>query len=223
MAPKIETNALTRVVDGDPIVDSVSLRVHESEVLAITGPSGAGKSSFLRLLNRLDEPTGGVVYVDGTDYRDFEPTELRRRIGFIPQEPALQPGTVRKNVGISDWIRDEPIDDERITTLLDRMGLPGYEERNVDDLSGGERQRIAIARTLYVDPDILLLDEPTAHLDTETEAQVEKLLDDLIRNESLTCILVTHDIAQAARLGDRVVTFEEGRVVDCGTPEEVIG
>lgn len=222
MVQKLETNTLTRVVDGEPIVDSISLRVHESEVLAIIGPSGSGKSSFLRLLNRLDEPTGGTVYLDGTDYRDFDPEELRRRIGFIPQEPALRPGTVRENVAISDWIRDEPIDEQRVTTLLDRMDLPGYEERNVDDLSGGERQRIAIARALYVGPEVLLLDEPTSHLDTKTEAQIEELLDDLIRNEELTCLLVTHDTAQAERLGDRVVEFEAGRVVDEGTPGEVI-
>lgn len=222
MAPKLETDSLTRVVDGEVIVDSISLRVHESEVLAIIGSSGAGKSSFLRLLNRLDEPTEGTVYFEGTDYREFDPEELRRRIGFIPQEPALHPGTVRENVAISDAIRDDPIDDQRVATLLDRLNLTGYEERNVDDLSGGERQRVAIARTLYVGSELLLLDEPTAHLDTETEAQIEALLDELIRNEDLTCVLVTHDTAQAERLGDRVVEFEAGRVVAEGTPEEVI-
>ncbi|ELY91728.1 ABC transporter [Natrialba hulunbeirensis JCM 10989] len=223
MAQKLETESLTRVVAGEAIVDSISVRVRESEVLAIIGSSGAGKSSFLRLLNRLDEPTEGTVYLDGTEYREFEPEELRRRIGLIPQESALQPGTVRENVGISDRIRDEPIDDQLTTTLLKWMDLSGYGDRNVDDLSGGERQRIAIARTLYVDPEVLLLDEPTAHLDTETEAQIEELLGELIREGDLTCILVTHDTAQAERLADRVVEFENGRVVDEGTPAEVIG
>lgn len=222
MVPKLETDTLTRVVAGETIVDSISLRVHESEVLAIIGPSGAGKSSFLRLLNRLDEPTEGTVYFDGTDYREFDPEELRRRIGFIPQEPALQPGTVSENISISDRIRDKSTDEQRVTALLDRMNLSGYEERSVDDLSGGERQRVAIARTLYVNPDVLLLDEPTAHLDTATEAQIEELLGELIQEENLTCILVTHDTAQAGRLGDRVVEFEHGKLVAEGTPEEVI-
>ena len=222
MVPKLETDTLTRVVAGETIVDSISLRVHESEVLAIIGPSGAGKSSFLRLLNRLDEPTEGTVYFDGTDYREFDPEELRRRIGFIPQEPALQPGTVRENVAISDRIRDNPIDEQRVTALLDRMNLSGYEERSVDDLSGGERQRVAIARTLYVNPEVLLLDEPTAHLDTATESQIEELLGELIQEENLTCILVTHDTAQAERLGDRVVQFERGKLVAEGAPEDVI-
>lgn len=222
MAPKLDIDTLTRVVAGETIVDSISLRVHESEVLAIIGPSGAGKSSFLRLLNRLDEPTEGTVYLDGTDYREFDPEELRRRIGFIPQEPALQPGTVRENVSIGDRIRDKPIDEQRVTALLDRVNLSGYKERSVDDLSGGERQRIAIARTLYIDPDVLLLDEPTAHLDTATEAQIEELLGELIQEENLTCILITHDTAQAERLGNRVIKFEDGQVVAEGTPEEVI-
>lgn len=222
MVSKLETSTLTRGVDGETIVDSISLRVHESEVLAIVGPSGAGKTSFLRLLNRLDEPTQGTVYFEGTDYREFDPEVLRRRIGFIRQEPALQPGTVRENVGISDWICDDPIDEQRVATLLDRTDLPEDEERNVDDLSGGERQRVAIARTLYVNPEVLLLDEPTSHLDTETEAQIEELLDELIRTDDLTCILVTHDTAQAERLGDRVVEFENGRVVAEGAPDEVI-
>lgn len=222
MDPTLETDSLTRVVDGDSLVDSVSLRVHESSVLAVVGPSGAGKSSFLRLLNRLDEPTEGTVYLDGTDYREFDPENLRRHIGLVPQEPALRSGTVRENVAISDSIRDDPVDDRRVAALLEQMNLPGYGERDTGDLSGGERQRVAIARTLYVDPDVLLLDEPTAHLDAETEARIEDVLDGLIRADDLTCVLVTHDTAQAERFGDRVVAFESGRVVADGTPGEVL-
>lgn len=222
MAPKLETESLTKVTDGDAVVDSITLRVRDSEVLAIIGPSGAGKSSFLRLLNRLDEPTDGTVYLDGTDYRELDPQELRQRVGLVPQEPAFRPGTVLENVTLVDQLSDEPIDRERVTPLLDRMGLPGYEDRDVDELSGGERQRVAIARTLYVEPEVLLLDEPTAHLDTATETRIEELLAELISEDGLTCSLVTHDTAQATRLGDRVAEFEDGRVVTEGTPEEVI-
>lgn len=169
MEPKLETQSLTRVVDGQAIVDAVSLTVREADVLAIIGPSGAGKSSFLRLLNRLDEPTEGTVFLDGTDYREITPETLRRRIGLIPQEAGLRSGTVRENVAISDHIRDDEVDDQRVTRLLDQMDLDGYENREIDDLSGGERQRVSIARTLYVDPDVLLLDEPTSHLNAEIE------------------------------------------------------
>lgn len=220
--PKLETESLTRIIDGEAIVDSVSLRVQQSEVVAVIGSSGAGKSSFLRLLNRLDEPTEGTVYLEGTDYRELDPETLRRRIGLIPQDPALSRGLVAENVALAARLRGEPIDDGRVRALLDRMGLAGYEERNVEDLSGGERQRVSIARTLYVDPEILLLDEPTSHLDTASEAQIEELLTELIRDDDLTCVLVTHDITQAKRLGDRIVEFEDGRIIAEGTPPEVV-
>ncbi|MFC6907024.1 phosphate ABC transporter ATP-binding protein [Halalkalicoccus tibetensis] len=220
---KLETDSLTKAIGGELIVDSISLRVKESTVLAIIGPSGAGKSSFLRLLNRLDEPTDGSVYLDGTDYREIDPQELRRHVGFISQESALLPGSVRENVAMSDRIRDKPINEQRVTRLLDRMHLPGYENRAVSDLSGGERQRVSIARTLYVEPEVLLLDEPTAHLDTATEMEIEELLAELIHNNDLTCVIVTHDTAQARRLGDRVVRFEAGKITANGTPEEIIG
>ncbi len=223
MMSKLETDSLTKAIGGELIVDSISLRVKESTVLAIIGPSGAGKSSFLRLLNRLDEPTDGSVYLDGTDYREIDPQELRRHVGFISQESALLPGSVRENVAMSDRIRDKPINEQRVTRLLDRMHLPGYENRAVSDLSGGERQRVSIARTLYVEPEVLLLDEPTAHLDTATEMEIEELLAELIHNNDLTCVIVTHDTAQARRLGDRVVRFEAGKITANGTPEEIIG
>lgn len=222
MVPKLETDDLTRVVDGETIVDSISLQVRPFEVLAIVGPSGAGKSSFLRLINRLDEPTRGTVFLDGTDYREFDPEVLRSRVGFVPPEPALLSGTVRENVTVGDWIRDEPVDELRVTSLLDQVDLQGYEERTVEELSGGERQRVGLARTLYVEPELLLLDEPTAHLDSETEARIEELLGKLIREANLTCLLVTHDTAQAERLGDRVVEFEAGQVVAEGAPGEVL-
>ncbi|GAB7020372.1 ABC transporter ATP-binding protein [Halostagnicola bangensis] len=222
MGPKLEADSLTRIVDGDPIVNSVSLRVRESTVVAIVGSSGSGKSSFLRLLNRLDEPTAGTVYLDGTDYREIEPQTVRRRIGLIPQDAVLSRGTVFENVSLGARIRDEPIDGVRVGALLERMGLEGYEDRPAEELSGGERQRVSIARTLYVEPEVLLLDEPTAHLDTAIEAQIEDLLAELIREESLTCVLVTHDTAQARRLGERIVEFDDGKIVAEGTPEEVL-
>lgn len=223
MVSKLETDSLTRVVDTERIVDSVSVQVRTSDVVAIIGPSGAGKSSFLRLLNRLDEPTDGTVYLDGTDYRKTDPQELRRRIGLIPQDAALTEGSVSENVALGARVRNEPVDGERVAALLGRMGLEGYEGRAVDDLSGGERQRVSIARTLYVDPEVLLLDEPTAHLDSATEERIEELLAELIQEDYLTCVLVTHDTAQARRLGDRIVKMVDGSVVAEGTPQEVMG
>jgi len=213
MAPKLETKALSRVVENEALVEDVSLRVSTSEVVAIIGPSGSGKSSLLRLLNRLDEPTEGTVYLEGTDYREIPPQKLRRRIGLIPQEAAFTRSTVAGNVILADLIRDKPAAYNRVSALLERMGLDGYADRSVAELSGGERQRVSIARALYVGPEVLLLDEPTAHLDAAAEAKIEDLLDELIRDAGLTCILVTHDIDQAKRLGNRIITMEAGRIV----------
>ncbi|WP_336343576.1 ABC transporter ATP-binding protein [Halalkalicoccus ordinarius] len=221
MQPKLETERLTRVVDGESIVEDVSLAVPESEVLAIIGPSGAGKSSFLRLLNRLDEPTSGTVYLDGTDYREIDPQALRRRIGLIPQRPALRDGTVLKNATTAFRIRDEPVDEERIDRLLAAVDLDGYADREIERLSGGERQRVSIIRTLANESEVLLLDEPTSSLDSETERRIEGFLGDLISAYELTCVVVTHDVEQARRLGDRVARFEDGRVTRVGVPRTV--
>lgn len=222
MAAKIETERLSYEVGGDRIVDSVSLSVEEGEVLGIIGPSGAGKSSFLRLLNRLDEPTSGTVYLDGVDYRDVPPRELRHRVGYVPQHPALRPGTVGENVTIGPRLRGEPADDGRVETLLDRVDLGGYGSRDVEDLSGGEAQRVAIARTVLNRPEVLLLDEPTSSLDAASEERVEELLDDLRDDFDLTYLLVTHDREQARRLADRVAVFEDGHVTALGPVREVI-
>lgn len=219
--PAIATRDLTRVVQGEPLVEGVSVTIEAGETVIVVGPSGAGKSSFLRLLNRLDEPTEGTVYIDGTDYRELSPRELRVRVGLVPQEPALVPGAVLENATRGSSLRNEPIDESRALRTLERLGLDGYADRDVDELSGGERQRVAIARTLLngpEGPEVLLLDEPTASLDAASEARVEELLDDL----DLTVVLVTHDEAQARRIGDRVVVLRDGKLVRVGPAEEVL-
>lgn len=221
MSPKLETDDLTWAVDGDSIVDRVSLSVLESEVLAIMGPSGAGKSSFLRLLNRLTEPTSGTVFLDGTDYRNIDPQQLRRRIGLVPQQPALREGTVFENVTLAFRLRDEPIDEDRVERLLEAVALDGDADRSVGSLSGGEKQRVSIVRTLVNEPEVLLLDEPTSSLDAATEVRIERLLSSLIDDYDLTCVLVTHDEDQARRLGDRIAQFEDGAVTRVGPPQEV--
>jgi putative ABC transport system ATP-binding protein len=220
MPTKLRAADLRYVVDGDPIVDGVSLSVAEGETVAVVGPSGAGKSSFLRLLNRLDEPTGGTVFLDGVDYRTLPPETVRRRIGLVPQAPALRPGTVRENVTVGPRLRGESVPDARVADLLARVDLAGYADRETADLSGGEAQRVAIARTVANDPEVLLLDEPTASLDSGAEAAVERLLADLLDPGERTAVVVTHDERQAARLGDRIARFEAGQIAAVVRPEE---
>lgn len=219
---RIRTDQLSHTAGGKHLVDSVSLSVHQNETLVIVGPSGAGKSSLLRLINRLDEPTSGTVYVDGQDYRDISPQDLRRRLGMVMQAPNLFPGTVADNVGYGPALRGETLSAGDIDSLLARVELRGHAERAVDSLSGGEAQRVSLARTLANQPEVLLLDEPTSALDDATKHEVESVIFEIIRTQRLTCLFVTHDMEQARRVADRIMFMEAGRITRIGAVEEVL-
>jgi putative ABC transport system ATP-binding protein len=218
----LTTHQLTRVVDGKLIIADISIQVHWGDILAVVGPSGAGKSSFLRLLNRLDEPTRGTVFVEGRDYREIPPQELRRRLGMVMQLPYLFPGTVAENIRFGPEQRGAVISDEEIESLLERVRLSGYSDREVTNLSGGEAQRISLARTLANAPQILLLDEPTSALDAAARQDVEDLINGIIHQEGLTCIIVTHDLDQASRMAERAMVMEAGQLIRMGPIEEVL-
>jgi putative ABC transport system ATP-binding protein len=222
MPTVLRADKLTRVIDGKTLVDAVSVEVQPGEVVALIGPSGAGKSSFLRLINRLDEPTGGTAYLNSEDYRRIPPRELRRRVGMVMQAAHLFPGTVADNLQFGPSQRGEHLSDDTMERLLARVDLSGYATRPIDHLSGGEGQRVSIARTLANSPDVLLLDEPTSALDDEAEQHVESLVCDIVRERQLACLWITHDMPQAARVAQRVMLLEGGRLVRIGTPEEML-
>lgn len=218
----LSSDHLTRTVSGRNIVDDISFDVGREDILAVVGPSGAGKSSVLRLLNRLDEPTSGTVFLDGKDYREISPRDLRRRIGMVMQTPYLFPGTIADNLRFGPRQHGQVLSDAEIARLLEQVGLPGYAERPVTNLSGGEAQRVSVARALANSPLILLADEPTSALDQESKRGVEMLICDVVRQNGLTCVIVTHDMAQAARMATRVLVMESGRVKRIGPTEEVL-
>jgi putative ABC transport system ATP-binding protein len=222
-ADLLRTENLSHRVDGTSLVDRVSVKIGAGDVVAVVGPSGAGKSSFLRLLNRLDEPTGGTVFLEGVDYREIPPQELRRRVGMVMQLPHLFPGTVADNLRFGPRQRGEDLTQEAIEQLLVRVNLPAYANREVGKLSGGEAQRVSLARTLANEPGILLLDEPTSSLDDDTQRDVERLICEIIRDGKLTALIVTHDTDQARRVARRAMVLESGRLVDFGPVREVLG
>jgi putative ABC transport system ATP-binding protein len=221
-AVALETKHLTRLVGGQVLVSDISVRVPRGEVLAVVGPSGAGKSSFLRLLNRLDEPTGGTVCLTGQDYRALAPQALRRRVGMVMQSAYLFPGTVADNVAFGPRQNGEHLSSDRIGALLERVGLPGYHAREVSNLSGGEAQRVSLARTLANAPEALLLDEPTSALDEVSARGIEHLVLDIIRERRMTCVIVTHNTAQARRIADRTMVLEAGKLAEIGPTKEVL-
>jgi UDP-glucose/iron transport system ATP-binding protein len=210
MTSVIRAEHLTRVIEKKTLVDDASFEAATGEMLAIVGPSGSGKSSLLRLLNRLDEPTSGTVSVNGADYRTIAPRELRREIGMITQRAFLFPGTVAENLRFGPAQRGETLTDATIDELLARAGLEGYATRTVANLSGGEQQRVSVARTLANRPIVLLADEPTSALDDASKRGIETLIQSIVHDARLTCIIVTHDTAQAERLADRLLVLENG-------------
>jgi putative ABC transport system ATP-binding protein len=220
--PTLEARNLSRAIPGKILVDGVSVQVPCGEILAVIGPSGAGKSSFLRLLNRLDEPTGGTVLLNGTDYHGIAPRELRRRVGMVMQTAYLFPGTVAANIVFGPRQRGESLAAEQIAALLDRVGLPGYQDRDVSNLSGGEAQRVSVARTLANAPEALLLDEPTSALDETSARGIEELLLGLIQERRMSCVIVTHNKPQAVRIAGRTMVLEAGRLVTIGPTKEVL-
>jgi putative ABC transport system ATP-binding protein len=218
----LETRHLSRTVAARVLISDISLRIRRGEVLAVVGPSGAGKSSFLRLLNRLDEPTGGTVCLEGQDYRELAPRELRRRVGMVMQMPYLFPGTVAANIAFGPWQRGERLDTDQIGALLERVALPGYQERDVSSLSGGEGQRVSVARALANAPEALLLDEPTSALDDVSARGIEELVLSIIRERQMTCVIVTHNTAQAHRIADRAMILQAGKLVAIGPTKEIL-
>lgn len=218
----LRTEHLSFLVDGKLIVDDVSLAVSRGQVLCVLGPSGSGKSSFLRLLNRLSEPTHGTVSLGGKSTRELAPRELRRRMGMVTQQAFLFPVTVADNVRFGPRQRATLLTDAAVDELLRGVGLGGYGGRDVSTLSGGEAQRVSIARALANQPVVLLLDEPTSALDEQAKDGIEALIRQIVKERGLTCVLVTHDVAQARRMADCVAQFAQGRVVNSGTAAEVL-
>jgi putative ABC transport system ATP-binding protein len=218
----LETRHLSRRVGQRFLVQDISVQVAAAKILAVVGPSGAGKSSFLRLLNRLDEPTDGTVLLKGKDYRSIVPQELRRRIGMLMQTAYLFPGTVSANIAFGPSQRGETLAAPQIASLLERVGMAGFENRDVGNLSGGEAQRVALARALANAPEVLLLDEPTSALDEASVHEIEQLVLGLVQERRMACVMVTHNRAQAVRLAGRTMVIEAGRLVAIGPTREVL-
>ncbi|ANY19259.1 Putative osmoprotectant uptake system ATP-binding protein YehX [Tsuneonella dongtanensis] len=205
-------------------VDGVSLTVARGASVALVGASGSGKSTLLGMINRLVEPDAGRISFDGTDVRAVERTALRRRIGYVFQSIGLFPHMdVAANVGIGPKVTGQSLSPERAGELLDLVGLdPAYGTRMPDELSGGQRQRVGVARALAGNPEVLLMDEPFGALDPVTRDALGKRVRDLHERLGLTTVLVTHDMAEALLLADRVIVMESGRIAADETPRALL-
>jgi len=213
--------------DGTVAVEDLSLEVTPGEILCLVGPSGCGKSTTLRMVNRLVEPSSGVITVDGQDVMAQDAVQLRRSIGYVIQHVGLFPHrTVAQNVatvpGLLKW--DKGRTRERVDELLELVGLPHetYGSRYPHELSGGERQRVGVARALAVEPPVLLMDEPFGAVDPQRRRSLQQEFRDLQRSLGLTVMMVTHDIREAVILADRIAVFSRGGVLEqLGSGEDV--
>ncbi|MGY3678035.1 ABC transporter ATP-binding protein [Streptomyces sp. TE33382] len=214
--------------DGTTAVDDLSFEVREGELVTLVGPSGCGKTTTMMMVNRLIEPTSGRILVDGEDIAGVDPVKLRRRIGYVIQQVGLFPHrTVLDNTAtvpaLTGWKRARAR--ERAAELLDLVGLdPGiYGPRYPAQLSGGQRQRVGVARALAADPPVLLMDEPFGAVDPVVRERLQDEFLGLQATVGKTVLLVTHDIEEAVRMGDRMAVYGEGRIEQFDTPAAVLG
>ncbi|MFI0784740.1 glycine betaine/L-proline ABC transporter ATP-binding protein [Streptomyces lydicus] len=211
-------------------VRDVSFDVHKGEVFVVMGLSGSGKSTLVRCLTRLIEPTSGDLEMDGEDVRAMDRTALRelrrRRAAMVFQHFGLLPHrTVVDNVAYGLEIQGVGKAErrERANEMVDKVGLAGLEKRRPGQLSGGQQQRVGLARALAVDPEVLLFDEPFSALDPLIRRDMQEEVVRLHREEGRTMVFITHDLAEALRVGDRIALMRDGEIVQLGTPEEIVG
>ena len=197
------------------ILDGACIELEEGVIVTLQGGSGSGKTTLLRVLGGLVEPSEGEIRLDGSNARSIAPSAYRRRVAFVLQNPPMLEGTVGDNVKTGPRLHGDDMTDARVDSVLSRVGLAGFRERDARKLSGGEKQRVALARALSNDPHVLLLDEPTSALDPSSAEHVLGVVRALARS-GLAIALVTHTEAHAVALGGRRLVVTAGRVQDVG-------
>ena len=221
----IKVDNLCKSFDNVDVLKGINAEIHKGDVMVVIGASGSGKSTFLRCLNRLEEPTGGKIYFEGTDITDpsVNINIHRQKMGMVFQQFNLFPHmTVMKNLtlGPIKLLKKSKADAEkRAMELLERVGLADRATAYPSQLSGGQKQRIAIVRALCMDPDVMLFDEPTSALDPEMVGEVLEVMKQLAK-EGMTMVVVTHEMGFAREVGTNVVFVDDGVIVEQGEPKE---
>ena len=228
MENKISVHNLKKNFGKLEVLKDISIEIREGEVVCMIGPSGSGKSTFLRCLNRLEKITSGHVVVDGHPISDPNTNinKVRENIGMVFQHFNLFPHlTVKENITLAPTelkLMGKEEAGRKALELLARVGLADKAEAYPGQLSGGQKQRVAIARSLAMNPDIMLFDEPTSALDPEMVGEVLEVMKQLAA-DGMTMVVVTHEMGFAREVADRVVFMDEGYIVEEGTPDEVFG
>jgi len=221
----IEVTGLNHRYGERAILENINLNVDRGEVFTLIGPTGAGKTTLLRIIDLLEVPGAGEIYFDGRciPRSGKQRLEIRRRMSFIHQKPQVFNLSVYDNVACGLRWRGEEKNriDGKVDHILEMIGLEGYKNRNARTLSGGEAQRVALARSLVLEPEVLLLDEPTANLDPVSTAKIEQLISYIARQRNTTMIMATHDMSQGQQLADRMGVLLDGRLVQTGNVTDI--
>lgn len=223
--PSISLHQLSRHYATVRAVDSVSLEIAAGSLVALVGLSGSGKSTLLKMINRLVEPTSGTIWIGGEAVESIDPHVLRRRIGYVFQNIGLFPHmTIARNIAIGlELAGQKEGRDARVAELLDLVELPqDMASRMPDQLSGGQQQRVGVARALATRPGLMLMDEPFGALDPVTRDNLTDQYKALHERLGLTTIIVTHDMAEALYLADRILVMEAGQIRADATPAELL-
>jgi ABC-type methionine transport system ATPase subunit len=221
----LEVRSLSKRIGPAEILREINLTVERGEILGLIGPTGSGKTTLLRLINLLDEPSAGCILFGGKEVSGKPEKKVlaaRRKMAMVFQKPVMFKASVEENVSYGLRMRGRQRRDDRIRVkeALAMVGLSGYEIRDANTLSGGEMQRIALARALVLQPELLLLDEPTANLDPRSAASIDCLLHSLAGSQTAV-ILATHNMQQCRKLAGRVAVLQSGRLVAVGKSEEI--
>ncbi len=223
MTYAIRLEHLNLALQGKSILHDLTFGIKTETVTCVMGPSGSGKSTLLRCCNRLAEPPVGSIFLNEHDITTLPVRTLRRRVGMVAQRPALFPGTVWANLAYPAQVHGQPFTHAQACDLLNQVDLDPeqYLQQDVQTLSGGEAQRVALVRTMANNPEVLLLDEPTAALDPTSTRLVEAALLNIQQQRSLTMLWISHDPSQVLRVGSYVFLLVQGRLRDQGTPQHV--
>ena len=224
LQPIVGFRSVGYAINGVTILNDLNFQVLKGEIVILLGESGCGKTTTLKMINRLIEPTAGEVLVEGRSTLEWDPIELRRRIGYVLQEAGLFPHfSVAENVGLvprlENWESGKTR--QRVFEMLELVGLSPdrFADRFPHELSGGQRQRVGVARALAADPQIVLLDEPFGALDAITRTNLQKEFARLVHELGKTAVFVTHDLHEAMTLGSRIALMEKGKIVLLESPE----
>ena len=224
----ISTRGLKKSFENLDVLKGIDIDIRKGDVVCVIGASGSGKSTFLRCLNLLEEPTGGIITFDGTDLTNSK-VDLnlhRQKMGMVFQQFNLFPHlTIMKNLTLAPMmLKKLPKEEaeEKALALLARVGLADRAESYPGQLSGGQKQRVAIVRALCMEPDVMLFDEPTSALDPEMVGEVLDVMKELAK-EGMTMMVVTHEMGFAREVANRVIFLDDGQLAEDGTPEELFG